>query len=181
MSLRNECVLGPWEQPVLWRGVFHFRWWGIGLCLSYKRKALLSPWFPRLAGSLPLSHLFLLRFLWFFFKESRNVQPAWFPLFLKARYYLLGDWHFVKSASEKHLCCKTFPYTSGNNLLQCPLWDPGKSGCRFRWPGFCAASHHPWVCRQPLCLTEGILPGAMGLLRSPTMWDKKGCRLHSFL
>ena len=108
MSLRNECVLGPWEQPVLWRGVFHFRWWGIGLCLSYKRKALLSPWFPRLAGSLPLSHLFLLRFLWFFFKESRNVQPAWFPLFLKARYYLLGDWHFVKSPLKSVCVVKHF-------------------------------------------------------------------------
>lgn len=98
--LSEMSVLWPWERPVLWRGPFHFRWRS-SLCLGCKGKNLISL-FPRLAGSLLLSHLFLLWFAWFF-KESSNAQPSWFPLFLKARYYLLlADWQWVKAASEKH-------------------------------------------------------------------------------
>lgn len=50
--LENDRVLWPWEQSVLPRGVFHFRW-RTSLALSYKRKNLISllPTFGRKLSS----------------------------------------------------------------------------------------------------------------------------------
>lgn len=69
--------------------------------LSDGRETVIAP-FPRLAGSLLLSHGFLLRFLWLF-KENRKAPLSWFPFlfFLETHDYLLTDWHFVKFPFEE--------------------------------------------------------------------------------
>lgn len=82
---------------------------------SYGRKTRNSP-FPCLAGSLLLSHLFLLQFLWFF-KESRKAQPLWFPLFSENPVLSPHGLAFVKFAFEKRSVLWTLIFMSGNILL----------------------------------------------------------------